>query len=49
MPRELLYLYVYIYIYIYNCDRICENLPYDKKEHSSIKHFLEPEINFYEI
>ena len=31
------------------CDRICENVPYDQNEHSSIKHFLELDVNFYEI
>ena len=31
------------------CDRICENVSYDQNEHSSIKHFLEPDVNIYEI
>ena len=31
------------------CDWICENVPYDQNEHSSIQHFLESDVNFYEI
>ena len=44
-----IYVYIYMYIHIYICDRICENVPYDQNEHSSIKLFLEPDVNFYEI
>ena len=35
--------------YIVLCDRIWENVLYDQNEHSSIKRFLEPDVNFYEI